>query len=144
VGSTFFLLKHIILLDALIIICRGGIFMISIFIYFLIFLIPGLFAVLIYNLISDSSMGCCRTITSALIFDLLILGINLAGLRFLKCICTFQELQSYFCCLSFTPKYILLSLIIGIVLAVLAYLLLHLYCWCKRRFCHGRKKECNR
>lgn len=119
-------------------------FMLSIFIYFLIFLIPGLFAVLIYNLISDSSMNCCRTITSALIFDLLILCINLAGLRFLKCICTFQELQSYFCCLSFTSKYILLTLIIGIVLAVLAYLLLHLYYWCKKRFCHGCKKECNR
>lgn len=119
-------------------------FMLSIFIYFLIFLVPGLFAVLIYNLISDSSMNCCSIITSALIFDLLILCINFAGLRFLKCICTFQELQRYFCCLSFTPKYILLSLVIAIILAVLAYLLLHLYYWYKKHFHHGCKKECNK
>ncbi|MDV3429194.1 MAG: hypothetical protein LIR50_19560 [Bacillota bacterium] len=118
--------------------------MLSIFVYFLIFLIPGLFAVLIYNLISHSSMDCCKTITSALIFDLLILGINLAGLRFLKCICTFKELQCYFNCLSFTPKYILLSLVVGIVLAVLAYLLLHLYCSFRKHFHHDCRKECNK
>jgi hypothetical protein len=111
----------------------------SLFVYFLIFLVPGLFAVLIYNLICCRRIECCETITSALIFDLFILGINLAGLRFVKGICNFHELQPYFNCLSFTPKYILLSLIVGIVLAILACLLSHLHSYCKRRFHHNNK-----
>lgn len=114
------------------------------FVFFMIFLIPGLFAVLIYNLISRRSMGCCRIITSALVFDLLILGINLAGLRFFKCIYTFKQLQCCFNCLSFTPKYILLSLITGTILAVLAYLLLHLFCLCSKQLHHDCNKQCNR
>jgi hypothetical protein len=115
----------------------------SLFVYFLIFLVPGLFAVLVYNLISCNRMECSKTITSALIFDLLILGINLAELRFIKGICTFQDLQPYFDCLSFTSKYILLSLVVGIVLAVLAWLLSHLHGWCRGHFHHG-SKNCNK
>jgi hypothetical protein len=115
----------------------------SLFVYFLIFMIPGLFAVLVYNLISCHSMDHGKTITSALIFDLLILGINLAGLRFIKGICTFQELQSYLHCLSFTSKYILLSLGVGIALAILAWLLSHLHSWCRGRFPQNNK-NCNK
>lgn len=138
---AIFSLKHIIIVGRipLLKIIKGGNVMWSIFVYFLVFLVPGLFAVLVYNLICCHRMDCCKTIASALIYDLLILGINLAGLRFIKCIDTFQELQVYFNCLSFTPKYILLSLVIGIVLAIFTCLLSHLLCWCRRHFHHDNK-----
>jgi hypothetical protein len=115
----------------------------SLFIYFLIIMIPGLFAALVYNLLCCNKMDCFRTITSALVFDLLILGINLAGLRFIKGIYSFQDLNVYFHCLSFTSKYILLSLIVGIGLAVLACLLLRLFNYCRRHFHHGHN-NCNK
>lgn len=111
----------------------------SIFAYFLIFFVPGLFSVLIYNLFCCHSMGCCKTITSALMYDLLILGINLAGLRFIKGILNFENLKPYFDCLSFTSKYILLSLIVGTILALIACLLSHLFCCCRKHHNH----DCN-
>lgn len=113
------------------------------FVYFLIFLIPGLFAVLIYNRICCHKVEGCNAISSALIFDLLIMGINFAGLHLLRNICTLNDLQCRFNCLCFTLKYIILSLAAGIVLAIIACLLLHLHCYCKRHL-HCCKNNCNR
>lgn len=120
---------------------NGGIVMWTIFMYFLIFFVPGLFAVIVYNVLSNRCMECWQTIVSALVFDLLIMDINFAGLRFIKGIGNCKELQEYFCCLSFLPKYMLLCLIVGTILAVIAWLLSHLICWCRLHF-HHHKKNC--
>ncbi|QAT41087.1 hypothetical protein [Clostridium sp. JN-9] len=111
------------------------------FIYFLIFLVPGLFAVLLQNLLCRSRMECWKAAGSALMYDLLILAINLAGLSYFKGICTFCEFQGYLQCLRFTSKYIFLSIIVGIVLAISAWLLSKLFVCCKKHF-HCRK-SCN-
>lgn len=108
----------------------------SIFVYFLIFLVPGLFAALVYNLLCCKWIGCCKTIVLALIYDLIIIGINFAGLRFIKGIGDFAALDDYLHCLSFTPKYILLSLVVGLILAILTCLISRLLCCCNRRI-HG-------
>lgn len=114
-----------------------------VFVYFLMFLVPGLFAVAVYNLICYNRINCCRTILLALIYDLFIVGINFAGLRFIKGIGDFCALDSYLHCLSFTPKYILLSLIVGAILAILTCLLTRLFSWCKERI-HGNKDCCKK
>jgi hypothetical protein len=101
----------------------------SIFVYFIIFLVPGLFAALVYNLLCCKGISCCKTIALALVYDLLIIGIN------------FAALDDYLHCLSFTPKYILLSLVIGIVLAILTCLFSRLLCCCSRRI-HGDNHNC--
>jgi len=113
----------------------------SLFVYFLIFLVPGVFAVSLYNLLSCNRLNYCKTINLALIYNLLILGINLVVLRLKVGIRSFDALDDYLRCLCFTSKYILLSLIVGILLAVLTCLLSHLICWCKGRF-HRDNKDC--
>lgn len=116
--------------------------MLSLFVYFLIFLIPGLFSILIYNCICCHRVEGCSTVPLALIFDLLIMGINFAGLHILRGICSLSDLQCRFNCLCFTIKYIILSLAAGLVLAILACLLQRFYCFCKRHF-HCCHKNCN-
>lgn len=111
------------------------------FIYFLIFLVPGLFAVLVQSLLFRHRMECWRAAGSALMYDLLILGINLAGLNYFKGICSFCDFQGALQCVKFTSKYIFLSIFVGIVLAILAWLLSKLSVCC-RKFFHGRK-SCN-
>lgn len=98
----------------------------SIFVYFLIFLVPGIFAVLVYNLLGRRAIGAWNTIGLALVYDLMITGINFAGLRFIKGISNFGVLDIYLRCLSFTPKYILLNLVVGLVLAILTWLIVRL------------------
>ena len=108
-------------------------------VYFLIFLIPGFFAVLIYNLLCCCKMDFSKTIISAFIFDLLIFGINITGLYHVKAIRCFNCLECHLNCLSFCSKYILLSLVVGTVLAIIACLLSHLHSCCKKHFHH----DCN-
>lgn len=115
---------------------QGGIIMWTIFAYFLIFFVPGLFAVLVYNLICCHKLECHRIIIGGLIYDWLILGIILTGLRFIKGIATFNCLKTYFNCLSFTSKYFLLSLVIAAVLAILTCFLSHLHFFCNKQ-CHN-------
>jgi hypothetical protein len=86
-------------------------------------------------------MECWRAAGSALMYDLLILGINLAGLSYFKGICSFCNFQAYLGCLRFTSKYIFLSIGVGIVLAILTCLLAKLCIFSKKLF-HGRK-SCN-
>lgn len=124
------------------IILSGGIDMMILFVYFLIFLVPGLFAVLMYNRICGHKVECFNAISLAFIFNLLILGINLAVLRYIQGIYTIYDLQCRFNCLSCILKYILLSLFAGIVLAIFACLIQRLYCCCKRHF-HCCNRSCN-
>lgn len=111
------------------------------FIYFLIFLVPGLFAVLIQSMLRRSRMEGWWVVGSALMYDLLILAINLAGLSYFKGICSFCNFQGSLQCLRFTSKYIFLSISVGIVLAIIVWLLSKLCVCCKKHFHRG--KSCN-
>ena len=116
----------------------------SLFVYFLIFLVPGVFAVSLYSFISCNKLSNCKTINLALIYNLLILGINLAGLRLKLGIRSFDALDEHLHCLCFTSKYIILCLIVGTVLVVLTWLLSHLICWCKGRLQKDNKDCCKK
>jgi hypothetical protein len=106
------------------------------FIYFLIFLVPGAIALLVYRLIcKNKKVLCCCDIFPILIYDLLILIINLAGLYLFKHICEFTQLAPYFNCLSFTSKYALLSILVGIILAVIAGIVCLIYSHCNKHKC---------
>lgn len=116
--------------------------MLALFVYFLIFLIPGLFAVLVYNRFSRNRVECCNALSLAFIFDWLIVGINFAVLYLIKGICSFQKLNSCLNSLRFTSKYILLSIVVGIILAILACLLTRLFSRCRKHI-GGGNNNCN-
>lgn len=106
--------------------------MLEIFIYFLLFIVPGFIAVLVFELATRHRIrACCRNISTALIFDLLIFLINIAGLFIFKSINELRKLKWYFDCISFTCKYALLSIVVGILLALIAGLFIKL--------CHKKK-----
>jgi hypothetical protein len=94
--------------------------------------------VLLYEFLSCHKIKChCRYVSAALIFDVLILVINSAGLYYFKSICTFEKLLCRFDSLLFTCKYAVLSLIVAIVLGVIAGMICRLYltkkhCTCKK------------
>lgn len=118
--------------------------MLSFYIFFLLFIVPGLISVLTYKLISRHKISsCCMYVCTAFIFDLLILIINLAGLYIFKRIHTLEKLKCYFNCLSFTSKYAILSIFVGIVLAAIIGLIYRLcflkkHCGCYHK---GYKRE---
>lgn len=111
--------------------------MLSLFIFFLIFFVPGFIAVLMYELVSGHRIKTCfRSITTALVFDLLILIINLIGLYIFKSIHTIDKLICYFNCISFTSKYAILSIVVGIVISLIASIIFGKRFWkkhCKYR-----------
>ena len=118
--------------------------MLSFFIFFLLFIVPGCISVLVYKLISRHKISsCCVCLCAAFIFDLLILTIYLAGLYIFKCIHTLDQLNCYFICLSFTSKYAILSIIVGIVIAAIIGLIQRLWLSKKHCGCHhkGYKRE---
>ena len=116
--------------------------MLSFYIFFLLFIIPGYISALVYKLISRHKVSnCCVYIYTAFIFDLLILIINLAGLYIFKGICTLEKLIWYFNCLSFTTKYAILSIIVGIIIAVIIGLIHRLWFLKKHCECYGHKHE---
>ena len=123
--------------------------MFSFFIFFLIIIIPGFIAGFVYDLVSKRKVTpCCSNIfvIISLIFDLIILIINLAGLYIFKGICEFTQLKCYFNCLSFTSKYALLSIAVGIVLAICAGIITRLVKKCfKSKFVWKRLwLQCNK
>lgn len=105
--------------------------MVDIYILFLIFLVPGIIATFLFQAISRRKIEIGKFTWIALIFDLLILIINLIGLYFFKDIYTRAKLIIYFGCNSFTFKYAILSIIVGIVLAIILGLIF------KHKHCHG-------
>jgi hypothetical protein len=113
--------------------------MLCLLIFFLLLIVPGFISALVYKLLSGRRITDCCIVISGLIFDLLILIINLAGLYIFKAICTFEELKCYFNCLSFTAKYGILSIIVGIVLAIIAALIFRVCFWKKHCGCKDKK-----
>jgi hypothetical protein len=113
--------------------------MLCLLIFFLLLIVPGFISALVYKLISGHRItNSCIMIISGLIFNLLILIINLAGLYIFKAICTFEELKCYFNCLSFTARYGILSIIVGIVLAIIAAIIFRLCVWKKHCGCKDK------
>ncbi len=93
----------------------------DLFRYFLILIVPGIVAAVIYGFIANRREE--PRITTALIFDLFIFIINITGLYFFKGIVTVTLLLASFDCLSFTRRYALLSLLVGSILASIAGLI---------------------
>lgn len=105
---------------------------------FLLLIVPGFMAVLVYELISGHKIKYCYNgISAAFSFDFLIFIINLFILHFCYHICKFEVLICKFDSLCFTLKYAILSIIIGILLAVIASLLYRLCSW--RKSCKIKK-----
>lgn len=85
--------------------------------FFLILIVPGIIAARAFGFI-----GRIREeprMYTALMFDLLIFIINIAGLYFFKGIYTMTSLLASFDCLSFTRRYALISIGVGLILAVI-------------------------
>lgn len=98
-------------------------------IMFLLLIVPGFIAALIFQLISQCKVS---VILKGLIFDLLIFVINIFGLYYFKGIHTVEKLAWYFNCLHFTMKYALLSILIAIILGILCGLIGRFVCKCFR------------
>ncbi|MBH1939424.1 hypothetical protein I5677_00790 [Mobilitalea sibirica] len=96
-------------------------------IFFLVFIVPGLIAVLAYNIVAQLRVEVC--FTGGLIFDLLIFIIMITGLYFFRDITQVPMLLEQFICLSFTRNYALLSILIGIILGVGFGFLKRLFFW---------------
>jgi len=93
--------------------------MLSLLIFFLLFIVPGFIAVFVFEFLHGGrTSATCKNVSAALVFDLLILLINLIVLFLIKHISTVRELICRFDCLQFTVKYGLLSILTGIILAV--------------------------
>jgi hypothetical protein len=107
--SAYYIIRHVSTL-------KGANFM-ELVIFFLIFIVPGIIAAVVYGLIA--CLNDEPRIATSLIFDLLIFIINITGLYYCEDILTLDELMVQFNCLSFTRKYALLSILVGIILAVI-------------------------
>jgi hypothetical protein len=113
--------------------------MLNLFIFFLLLVVPGFIALWLFEIAADCKVkNCCKWVICALVFDLAILIINLAGLYICKGICTLDRLICYFGYLSFIYKYALTSIFTGIVLAIVFAFLFKL---CFKKNCSGHKDE---
>lgn len=113
--------------------------MLNLFIFLLLFIVPGLVSVLLYELTCHRKIRChLRHLSAALIFDLLILVINFAGLYLIKDICTLEKLICSLESLPFIIKYAVLSLIIAAVLGAVLGIICQLY---KTKKCYKHKKN---
>jgi hypothetical protein len=104
--------------------------MMLIFTLFFAVIAPGFIATLVYEIISRQRIGAgYRFIITSLIFDLIILIINLIGMYIFKSIFTVDALMVYFNCLSFTVKYMLIGILDAIILGVIAGLIFRTPCF---------------
>ncbi|NLN66089.1 MAG: hypothetical protein GX144_11925 [Clostridiaceae bacterium] len=94
----------------------------------LVLYVPGIISTFIYELVCGRQIrGRFRFAGTALIFALVILAANLAGLYLFKNIPSMEVLATYFNCLSFTTKYILLSIVVGAIIALFVCLITQLF-----------------
>lgn len=92
----------------------------TLFSFFLLLIVPGFIATWIYRVVCRGGViPRYLFVSTALIFDLLILIVNLLGLFYLKGIRTLNRLIEAFECLQFTAKYGLLAIFVGAVLALI-------------------------
>lgn len=92
--------------------------------YLLILIVPGFFAMTASEFVSRHRMKyTSKFIWGALMFDLVLLIINLFWLRFIKLIQTINDLLVYFNCLSFTVKFAILSIVLAILLGIIVGIL---------------------
>lgn len=86
-------------------------------ILFLLLIVPGFIAERLFKFISRCKAK--SAVISALIFNFLIILINITGLFFFKNVNTIQDLLSHFIWMHFCMLYGLLSILVAIILGVI-------------------------
>lgn len=103
--------------------------MVQFFILFLLFLIPGFTAVLLYELINCFRIiNFSRNVSISMVFNLFSLIIMLIGLWVFERIYTVEDLISHFSCIHFTITYGIVIIVVNILLGLLTGIICRLYC----------------